>query len=101
MDFLNNLIFIGTDYGDIEVFNIHLGKLAYRLLEHRERILSLKYNDGILISTSNDGRIKMWDLDSQSVLNSIRVSYGQIYGHDMPRRRTYLEYVPNKFKIIW
>jgi U3 small nucleolar RNA-associated protein 12 len=95
------LLFSGGVEGEIVVWDV-LGEVGlFRLKGHRGGVSGLKYlphpdststgagveaKKGFLLSTSKDGMMKLWDLDSRHCLETVVVGRGEVASLDVQRR---------------
>ncbi len=86
-DLISSLVFsandrfvIGGGYkGDVFVWNIETGVLAYQLKGHKRKINSIDVsNSGVIASGSADKRVIFWDLESGKTIQSPNPLKGEI-----------------------
>jgi U3 small nucleolar RNA-associated protein 12 len=95
-----DLLFSGGVEGEIVVWDV-LGEVGlFRLKGHRGGVTDLRYiphpdsistrtegNKGFLISTSKDGMMKLWDLDSRHCLETVVVGRGEVTSLDLREQK--------------
>ena len=91
-----DLLFSGGVEGEIVVWDV-LGEVGlFRLKGHRGGVSGIKYlphpdnatdrtstKAGFLISTSKDGMMKLWDLDTRHCLQTVVVGRGEVFSLDI------------------
>ena len=55
------LLLTGGSDGRILAFNLGSEECLYRICAHDNSITALQFNDRYIVSSGNDGRVKLWD----------------------------------------
>lgn len=74
LNFKEKYIAFGDSNGQIAIKDLKNNNSEIKLLGHKDRINSLEFNteESLLISTSNDNTLKLWDLNSNGLFTSIK-----------------------------